>query len=314
MKKSIRIIGLALIGVAALLLPLQGEAACTAGNVIFASYYAPVTGTTNTGSLRSSFWMLGAGNPAAGPGIDNGTVAESGVWLKPYGTMPLTIVSGWGDAAGYDGCPDTLGSNSAMAYVFSDIDGAGDLTYAVGCASRVTTAFAEFNFSVPAGCDSIATCTPIALVAAPKATITGTLRTGTEAQITVGSPDFSPGFYGDGTPACAIANVIPQYDVYKQQIARGAAPDSNTDVSASWVLVGTGNVGSPFSFTTTCTTTNCDVYVALTPHFNSNFGTGEPATGAPTRLTKRSTNPVQAGPTLAVTPKTRIIQNKKIAQ
>lgn len=312
MKKNVRILGFALVGAAALLLPLSSHASCD-GPVIFGSYYSPVTGTTNGPSLRSSFWMVGNGNPAIGPGIDNGNTAESGTWVAPYGTLPLALVGSWSQVTTYDGCPDTLGAGSSMAYVLSDINAGGDLTFVAGCATRVGTAFTEFDFTNPPGCASLACGQPLALIPVPKVNITGTLRTGTEAQITVQSPDFSAGYHGDGTPGCALATVIPQYDVYKQQIGRGAAADSSTDVGPSWVLVGTGNVGSPFSFTTTCGATNCDVYLALAPHFNSGFSTGEPATGGPVRVTKRSTNPVQAGPTLAVTPKTRIIENKKIA-
>jgi hypothetical protein len=312
MKKSTRLVGLALVGVAAMLLPLSADASC-GGPVFFGSYYSPVTGTTAGSSLRSSFWMVGGGNPTLGPGIDNGAIAESGVWLHPYQSIPLILQDSW-STVGYDGCPDSLGATASMAYALSDINGAGDLTYAVGCATRNGAAFIEFDMTRPVGCGDNGCATPIALVPAPKAAITGTLRVGNEAQVTVGSPDFSAGYYGDGSPGCAINTVIPQYDVYKQQIGRGVSPDTSTDVGTAWVLVGTGTIGSPFSFTTTCATTNCDVYVALAPHFNSNFSTGEPATGAPNRVTKRGPQPIQAGPTLAVTPKTRIIENKKIAQ
>jgi hypothetical protein len=309
MKKSIRMLGLALVGVAALVLPLNAHAACDSG-VFFGSYYSYITGTTYGPSLRSSFWMVGAGNPMTGAGSDNGSAQEIGNWLHSKGNF-VVLADAWGNNTSYDGCADLQGATGRMAWAMSDINGAGQMVYAVGCAQRNGTAFEEFDFTQPPGCASSSCATPLALVLAPKATVSGTTRVGTNATVTVAPPNFAPGYYSDGTPGCALANVIPNYEVYKQELPRGAAAPTNRDVTAGWVLAGTGNIGSPFSFTTTCAT-DCDVYISLLPLYDSGFTTGEPATGAPARV--GASTKIHAGPVLANPPRPRTITNTKQAE
>lgn len=308
MNKNIRVIGLALVAVVALLVPMNASAICGSA-ISFGSYYSFVTNTSGTPSLRSNFWLLNAGNTAAGAGIDNGTVAESDVWLVQYpDTAHLAVLSTWA-AQAYDGCPDSAAggppTGHRMVLSFSDVNGAGNMTYAVACAHRDTQAGVQFDFTQPSNA-------PIALVQAPKGSITNTVRAGTDATVTVASPDFSAGFYGDGSVGCEAATVIPQYDVYKQQLARGGVAASSRDVT-SWTLVGTGNTGTPFVFNTGCGATNCDIVLAVTPHYNSGFGTGEAATGGAARVGQNS-GTIQAGPTLAVTPKAKVITNRKASE
>jgi len=305
MKKSIRVLGIALVAIAALLLPLNGQAACESG-VFFGSYYSQILGTTNGPSLRSSFWAMGGGNVLTSAGIDNGPVAETGDWMHPYGSMPIALLSAWGANVNYNGCIETLLQPSSMAYGLSDVDGTGNMVYAVGCATRINTAFTEFDFTNPPGCTS--GCAPITLVPAPKALVTATSRQGTQAQITVGSPNFAPGFYGDGTAGCAMNLVIPQYEVFRKEIARNGAAPADHDTS-TWVSSGIFNIGTPAIVNTTCAS-DCDVYVGVLPVYNSGFKTGEPATGAADRLGPNGTK-VQAGPILANPPKPRISNPKK---
>jgi len=322
MKRNVRILGIALIGVAALLLPLQSEAAC--GSPVFFAAYSEITGTTNGPGLRSNFWMIGpainGGNPAVGPGSDNGPVTDA-VWIGAYpGTgMSQTIFGSWDTVTPlpYDGCPDPLGPGAPMAYSLSDLDGTGNMVYAVGCTGRTLVgAFFEFDFTV-GGPGCTVGCAPIALVPAPKATITGTTRSAGNANITVGSPDFSLGFYGDGTPGCAMGNVITHYEIFKQEIPRDAAAPVNRDASAGWVSVGTQNIGTSFNFSTACGA-NCDVYVAVMPKYDPDgagavaaFDTGEASTSTVRRVGPSSTK-VQAGPILANPPRPRIANPKKV--
>jgi len=305
MKRNVRFLGLALVGIVALLLPLKADAVC-GSSISFQGFYVGVVGpTTNGPSLRSNFWALSGGNPVLGTGIDNGALTDQTDWLLDTGDATHWAING--DWAGqlYDGCPDAQGDPTVQRMVasFSDVDGTGAMTYAVACVHREPSAGVQFDFDGVGG--------PILLVPAPKGVITNTVRAGTEANITVGSPDFSAGFKSDGSTGCTAANVIPQYDVYKQQIARDAAPSSTRDAGTSWVLVGTGNTGSPFTFTTTCAASNCDVFVTVSPHYNSNFTSGEAATVAPARVGVNS-NKIQAGPVLAITPKPKPIMNKKL--
>ena len=72
MKKSTRFLGIAAVGIAALLLPLNAHAVC-GSTLSFGGYYSLLTGTTAGPSLRSSFWILNNGNVAHGSGMDNGT-------------------------------------------------------------------------------------------------------------------------------------------------------------------------------------------------------------------------------------------------
>lgn len=311
MKRNMRILGIALVGVAALLVPVQADASC-GGSVFFAAY-SEITGTSNSPSLRSNFWMMGNGNVLPAAGIDNGPQTESGVWIQPYpGTgTALTIAGDWATPVTYDGCPDTLGTGSSMAYSLSDLDGTGNMVYAVGCATRTSVgAFFEYDFTV-GGPGCTAGCQPIAMQPAPKANIAGTSRTAGQATITVGSPNFAPGFYGDGSPGCAMNLVITGYEIFKQEVTRNGAAPTNRDATAGWVSVGTQTIGSPFNFNTTCVG-DCDVYVTVMPRYNSGFDTGEAST-ATTRRVGPSSTKVQAGPVIANPPKPRIANPKKVA-
>lgn len=307
MTKQLRLVSIAAAAAVALLLPVSAHAVCGT-DTSFGGYYSLLTGTQHAASLRSSFWTLNSGSTTNGAGNDNGAVSDD-LWVIPY-SGGYVVQGGWAQQA-YDGCPDLGGpaSGQRMVFAFSEVDGTGSPTYAVECVHRDVTAGRQFGTDLPVGCGG-GSCTPIALVAAPKATISGTTRAAGQANITVGSPNFAPGFYTDGSTGCDVATVIPQYDVYKQELARNAAAPLNKDAT-SWTLVGTGNTGSSFSFTTACVS-DCDVYVALLPHYNSGFTTGEPATGAPARVGANSTK-VQAGPVLASPPKPRVITNTKKA-
>jgi hypothetical protein len=306
MTKSKRLIGIALVGVAALLLPLTAEAACPT-SLIFGGYYSQLTGTG--AGLRANFWMMGAGNPALGAGNDNGAINKTGVWVQNLSANPVAFYGDWNTQA-YDGCADAVQpiSDQRMAASFSDVNAAGDMTFAVLCAHRDPPSAVQFNFDRPGN-------GPITLAPAQKAIIANTVRTGTEAAITIQTPNFSAGFYTDGSVGCEQAAVIPQFDVFKQQTARGVppAPTNDATVGGPWVLVGTCNTsGSPACVvTTTCGAVNCDNFLAVVPHFNSNFSTGEASSTLPPRVSAKSGN-VQAGPTLAVTPKPKKINNGQL--
>jgi hypothetical protein len=305
MKKISSFLGLALVGSAALLLPMNAQATCGSG-ISFGGYYvASLQNTDNGPSLRGNFWSFnaaapatGGGNPAAGPGNDNGLLQETQSWIRDFAGYGLGINGDWAGLA-FDGCPDAATPNTAdqrMTVSLSDVDGTGKPTFAIACVQRTPGAAYDFNFDNVGG--------HIALVAAPKATTTNWVRSGTnEATITVASPNFGAGFYTDGSTGCTPATVIPQYDVYKQQIPRNQPPDPNTDTGPAWTLAATGNTGSTVQFTTTCGTSDCDLYLAIVPRFLGGFTTAEAATGAsaPARVSDTSVK-LQAGPTLAETP------------
>lgn len=313
MKKNIRFLGLVVAGVVALLLPLKADAACD-NSISFGSYYWGVSNTSGTSSLRSNFWTLNAGDPSTGAGSDNSTAPETGnavnvPWLAPYGTIPLQVRGNWADNVNYGNCPPGDTDAQRMVFSFSDVN-AGNMVYAVACVRRDTTAAIQFSLD-PLGHD-------IQLVLAPKAAITNTVRNGgtagaNDSVVTVGVPDFTPGFNTDGSSGCDLATVIPQFDVYQQQTDRGVAPQSTRD-AGTWVLRTTCNTnGVPAcTFNTTCGGTNCDLVVATSPHYNSNFTTGEAATPGDVARVGANSAMLQAGPVLAQTPKFKNIKNTKI--
>lgn len=309
MKSNTRFFGFALAGVVALLLPLKADAICPSG-VSFQGYpLSIVTGTDNGPSLRANFWTLGFGNPTLGSGADNGVFTAQADWIiaSPAG---LAINGDW-SANNYDGCPDISQPNTdlqRMVVSFSDVNPSGNMTYAVACVGRNTQAASQFGFDgVGEG---------IVLVQAPKAGITNSVRNATtgEATITVGVPDFSAGHYTDGSTGCEQASVIPQFDVYKQTTGRDIPPTTSNDAGGAWTLVATCSTsGSPAcTVVTTCGGTNCDNYLAVVPKYNSNFTTADAATGSPARISVKSAN-VQAGSSIATTPKPKKIVNKKVA-
>jgi hypothetical protein len=311
MTKNLRFLGIGLAGVAVLLLPLKADAAC--GSIQFGSYYTQIAGTAQDATsptLRSNFWMLGAGSPAIGAGNDNGNVSDTFAgtaqpWIQQYGGHTV-VLGDWGTQL-YDGCAEAVTPVTAqrMVFSFSDVDGSGNMIWAAACVHREPSLAPQFDLGAIPG-------QTITLVPALKAAITNTVRAGTEATITVGAPNFAAGVFSDGSATCDAASVIPQYDVYRQQTARNVAPSTSNDATApTWVLVCTANSGQPCTFTTTGSATNSDNYLAVTPHFNSNFTTGEAATLQAARLSARSTN-VQTGPTLAVTPKAKPIPNQPV--
>lgn len=309
MKRTTQVLGIALVAAVALLLPMQAQATC-GSDISFGSYYSFVTNTggdtTVSPTLRANFWALGSGNPALGAGNDNGPIVEGTNWLVQYGGG-LAVLSGWA-ARTYDGCPDSaepVFANQRMVLAFSDNDGAGNMTYAVACAGRNPQAGTQFDFTRPGNA-------PLALVPAQKAGISNTVRVGNEATVTIAPPNFGPGFYTDGSTGCTLANVIPQFDVYKQQTARNAPAPTDNNAGGGWVLATTCTFGGPAcTVTTNCGATNCDNYLAVVPHYNSNFTTAEAATSSPARVSASSTK-VAAGPILAVTPKPKPIPNPRV--
>jgi hypothetical protein len=307
MNRNTGLIGIALAAVAALQLPLNADASCGTG-VSFDGYYSLIVGTSNGPSLRANFWVLDEGDPTVGAGVDNGNVADNS-WIRDGTDLggPWVVMGDWmpnGDNVDYDGCPNNLpngGATSSMVFSLSDLDGAGNMTYAVICTTRNTQTYMQYSTDFPPGCDANSCVPRLAMVPAPQATITNSVRTLNDVTVTVASPNFAAGFYGDGSPNCTAANAIPQYDVYEQQTARGVPPSPWND-AGPWVLAATCDIGSPCTLPAFISPTNTDIVPAVSPHFDSDFTTGEAATGAAARVGVKSTQ-LQAGPTLAVTPK-----------
>jgi hypothetical protein len=313
MKRTTQLLGIALVGVVALLVPSKADAFCGTA-LSFGAYYSSLTGATNGPSLRANFWALDAGVPAIGPGVDNGAAVDTGIWIVPYPAAgdPLKIRGDWNSVTTYDGCPNNLpnAGTSSMVFSASDVDGTGNMIYAVACVTRNPQAGVQYNLDLPPGCTA-ANCAPIAMVQAPRAVISNSVRTAgsNDVTITVASPNFAPGFYSDGSAACTAAAAIPQYDVYRQQTARDVPPSPSLD-AGPWVLAATCAIGTPCTLPAITSPTNTDIVLATSPHFNSNFTTGEAADGAAARVGQKSLK-INAGPVIAVTPKPKVVPNPR---
>lgn len=321
MNKRIRFIGIAVVGMIALLLPLNADAIC-GSQISFGAYYSQITNTTNTPTQRSSFWQstpgAATGNPTVGGGVDNGSIGDSGGgtdWIVPYnGTFG--VLGNWAQY-GYDGCPDDSATDPAvqrMAVAVSDVVG-GVPSFVAMCTDRDTGNQIQFRYDYPNGCGDEASCIDTPLVPIPKPVITLTQRVGNEAQVTVAPPDFSAGYHTDGSTGCEINTIIPQYDVFRQQVARNVAPDGTRDVGPAWVLQGTGNAGVPFVFNTACGAAppGCDIYLAIAPRYANGFSTNDPAQLQPVRVSVDGTK-IQAGPIIANPPKPRLANPKKAGE
>jgi len=311
MKKTIGALAILTLGVGLALVPTTARAAC-AGAVSFGQIssghpscsaggycYVTSSGLRTNASIQGTFWMMGNGNTAVGVGIDNGNQGNLD-WIPDLGFGGGVALNGtWqaGPAGSPDGCPDTLGAVSAMAIGLSDIDAStGVATFAAACVKRDGGAATEFDYN------TIVPLTNIDLKPIAKPSITASTRVGDNSLVTVGSPNFASIFYTDNSPSCSLTNVIKQYDVWVKEVARDGAPPVDRNTPGNWVLGNTCNVGGPCQVTVDCAATNCDAFLAVSPRFDSGFGT--------LRVGANSTR-TQAGQTLATPPKPKSI--KKIA-
>lgn len=308
MKKTIGTIAFLALGV--VLIPSAARASCgvpvtwgayTPGHAgCGPSGYCYVTSAGGQGrpTIKGNYWIVANGNPTLGAGIDNGT-QPAGDFLPDEGAPNLYLKGDW-TTPGVDGCVEAVPlTQNAMAVGLSDIDGsAANGFFAAACVKRDSGAAIEYDFTtiVPQG--------PIELKQIPKATVVGSTRVGTTAVVSIGSPNFASIFYSDGSPLCTVANVIPRYDVWVQQTARGGAAPTNRDLPAAWTGPTTCNVGSPCQVTVGCTGGgNCDAFFAISPRFDNAPNAGF----ASQRVSPNSTR-TQAGDTLATPPKPKTIR------
>jgi hypothetical protein len=311
MKKTIGTLAILTLGVGLALVPTSARAAC-AGAVSFGQVsgghpqcsvggycYVTSSGLRTNASIQGNFWVMGNGNTTVGVGIDNGSQGNLD-WIPDLGFGGGVALNGnWqaGPAGSPDGCPDTLGGFSSMALGLTDIDAStGIATFAAACVARNGGAATEYDYN------TIVPLSNIDLKPIAKPTITASTRVGDNSLVTVASPNFANIFYTDGSPLCTLAAVIPRYDVWVREVARDAAAPVDRNTPSGWVLGNTCNVGGPCQVTVDCAATNCDAFLAVSPRFDSQFGT--------LRVGANSTR-TQAGAILATPPKPKAI--KKVA-
>jgi len=242
-----------------------GHPECTAGGYC----YVTSAGLRTNASIQGTYWMMGNGNTAVGVGIDNGNQGNLD-WMPDLGFGGGVGLNGtWqaGAAGSPDGCPDTLGSVSAMVVALTDIDATTAIAYfAAACVKRDGGAATEFDYN------TIVPLRNIELKPIAKPTITAL---GDDTLVTVASPDFANIFYTDNSPSCTLNNVIKQYDLWMKEIPRGGPAPVDRNTPGNWVLANTCNVGASCQVTVDClaTANYCDAYLAVSPKFDSGFGT-----------------------------------------
>jgi len=110
MKRTTWVLGLLFVGAAALVASTPAEATCgtslgfgqdTPGACGGSYCYVVSPGVNTASSIKARYWSVGNGDPAIGPGIDNGSIGDAGNWLVSFGG-PLSLFGDWA-TVGVDG-------------------------------------------------------------------------------------------------------------------------------------------------------------------------------------------------------------------
>lgn len=318
MRRTIFYLTFAVIGAVALMAPTGAKADCpngiTFGQGLPASETGPCDGAgayctivspgINTqASLQGSFWALGSGSVTVGGGNDNGP-ADDTVWTLPYGSN-FYILGDWAAGSNFDGCID-VGAVSTQAQVaaFHDTSADGKTGYmGIACVARDPGDAEGQQFDY----DEIGR--DFDLVAIPTPNITNTVVSGSQVLVTLGPPSFGA-VYTDGSSLCNSATLITGYRVHTATVSAGSG-DPATRTGATWAGVATVSGAGGTSFTTTAcnTTENKEVYVALSPIYDSNFESSEPATGKGV-IVGPSSRAILCGPTIATPGEFKLIDKK----
>ena len=235
--------------------------------------------TSISSDFAGSFWMMGAGDPAGGSGVDSGTfpALEGGVgnWVHFDPPGSARLIGSWDLDARIDGCTGDVPAPRCMGMLVGDQR--GDVGY-FAMLSAEAGASGDFSFTQPSAA-------PIVLAALPRPTISGTTTVNPyTVQVTARVPSPpAAGLYLDG-PACDDGALVG-YKVYEQRTTRGgAAPVDRTrddgDPATGWTLAaggaGSGGaprpIGSTSTLTLTCHTA-VDIYLATSLVFESGFET-----------------------------------------
>lgn len=258
-----------------------------------------------SGAATVSFWALGAGDPAVGPGTDNGgfdLVGYPGFYGAGYSSGPsyagglwyAATINGTWEAAGIDGC---IGSGNCMCLLISDHDGERGFWAVTGGQSD-----ANFNTSInQGGADGNGNNLPIILATMPKPSITASTRAADgslDVEVTVKLPAPTGGdFTNDGCGCAPIG-----YRVLQQVLTSGSMPPTDRGVSvwsepalaaggAQGVTsfgVGAGDAG--VTIRSACGASDTDVYLTAQLVFDSGFAT---------TVVSGNSSRVECGPNLA---------------
>jgi hypothetical protein len=246
------------------------------------SYYAgyPAFGSMPplSANADATFWALGTGNPALGPGDDAGTwTAAANGWMyyiNSYygGWYAAEIFTGWGTSNAIDGCVQNNPAGSCTCVLITDQDGT---TGYFALASDDADAAWNFDLVQP-GTDGSGNFSGIILEPIPAPTVVNAARKAAslDLDITVNVPMPAAGIYQSGG-SCACGPI--GYKVKQAIVLRGQpAPSDRVNGWTDMALVGGGAqavtaMGSPVTVESLCGASNQDVYIATELVFDSDF-------------------------------------------
>ena len=164
MKKSTRFLGIALVGVARPAAPAERRRGLRRPDSASVRTTACSRARTNGPSLRSSFWILDNGNPAVGPGIDNGERWPSpDDWVDSVQRPAFAVSAELGRSTAMTAAPITAVPpcrSGAWPSRCPTWTARGNMIYAVMCSPRDRPSRGrEFRYDFPSGCGDGALCT-----------------------------------------------------------------------------------------------------------------------------------------------------------
>ena len=235
-----------------------------------------------TPEFRGVFWILGAGDPAIGSGIDNGVFPARrqnangyyygfGSWAKNYPNSATYIETSWSQTAAIDGCPDDVAAPGTAGLCLGLL--VDDEIDANSYFALLTTENSNGNYPL----DFTEIDGRLELFDGPAVTQTPTTNAG-EVQASVQPPILPPSISLDG--GCD-ADVFDGYRVYGKAVPSGASPPIPRDINDGWILVdgGASPTGDPLAIDTStdirlaCQAGAEDVYLAYEIEVDSGFRT-----------------------------------------
>jgi hypothetical protein len=260
------------------------------------------TTTPWTTSFEATFWALGTGDPAIGPGDD------AGIWTVPpfywaYHNPTYyvggyyyagTIFGGWGAHGGIDGCIQNNPPGSCTCVLMTDEDGV-DGYYAI--TSNAASAGVWITQLTQPGNDPAGNASPIILTEMVTPIILNSVRNPVtyDLCLTVTVPHSSLGQYELGGCECGPVG----YRVLEMRIPRGSAPPASRQISSGWTFMNLCG-GAPQPITPIGVPVDVeslsggaldwDLYLAAQLYFDSDFATP---------IVSGNSTRIEAGPNLA---------------
>ena len=251
----------------------QVEATCQLASMIQSCtgtcQYITVNGHDPSQALTGSFWGLGGGDPALGPGDDNGTDLARGNtdpnldWLKSY-QGHFYVAGAWSNG-GVDNCILDATTPSPKRTVTMLADATGSQGY-FGVLCAAANAFANFDYA-PLGEVTLAPVPQSAVVR-----VTGLAEDEVEVELSSPSEEsIAPGLHLESS--CGTDSVVTGYRTYYRALPLDAPPPSTRVAADGWTAVpGQNPFGTSPVFRVTCGA-DCALYVANSLVFDSGFET-----------------------------------------